>query len=36
MEKHLATVPVHGDDEDLSTRDEKLLGVVVGEQKGAT
>ncbi|KAL1498912.1 hypothetical protein AB1Y20_013434 [Prymnesium parvum] len=34
MEKHLATVPTHADDEDLSTRDEKLLGAVVGEVKG--
>lgn len=34
MEKHLATVPSHADDEDLSTRDEKLLGAVVGEVKG--
>jgi len=33
-EKHLATVPTHADDDDLSTRDEKLLGVVMHEQKG--
>lgn len=34
MQQHLATVPTHADDDDLSTRDEKLLGVVMHEQKG--
>jgi len=31
---HLATVPTHKDDEDLSTKDEKLLGAVVAKVKG--
>eukprot|EP00967_Tisochrysis_lutea_P103938 scaffold157351_cov33-Tisochrysis_lutea.AAC.3 len=30
---HLATVPTHKDDEDLSTKDEKLLGAVVAKVK---
>jgi len=29
-QEHLATVASHKDDEDLSTKDEKLLGAVVG------
>mgnify|MGYP007045332310 CR=1 FL=1 len=29
---HMETVPTHGELEDISTRDEKLLGVVVGER----
>ena len=29
MKSHLSTVPTHGDLEDISTRDEKLLGAVV-------
>ena len=33
-EKHLATVAGHEPDADLSTKDEKLLGVVVGRVKG--
>jgi aspartyl-tRNA synthetase len=33
MREHLKTVPVHGDEEDLSTRDEKLLGAVVSRVK---
>ena len=33
MRKHLATVPGHGDNEDMSTRDEKLLGAVVHQVK---
>lgn len=33
-EAHLKTVPTHADDDDLSTRDEKLLGVVMGRVKG--
>jgi aspartyl-tRNA synthetase len=32
--EHLSTVATHGDDEDLSTKDEKLLGAVVGREKG--
>jgi len=28
---HLLTVPTHADDEDISTKDEKLLGAVVGK-----
>ena len=31
---HLATVATHGDLEDISTRDEKLLGVVMNRVKG--
>ena len=34
MREHLKTVPGHGDDEDLSTRDEKLLGAVISKVKG--
>ena len=34
MKAHLATVPAHGDDEDISTRDEKLLGAVMNRHKG--
>ena len=34
MEEHLKTVPVHKDDEDISTRDEKLLGAVISQTKG--
>uniref|UniRef100_A0A7S4BY92 aspartate--tRNA ligase n=1 Tax=Chrysotila carterae TaxID=13221 RepID=A0A7S4BY92_CHRCT len=30
---HLATVPTHADDEDISTKDEKLLGAVIGRLK---
>jgi len=33
-EQHVATLATHADDDDLSTRDEKLLGVVMHEQKG--
>jgi len=33
MREHLKTVPCHGDEEDLSTRDEKLLGAVVSRVK---
>ncbi len=31
---HAAGIPVHADDEDLSTKDERILGVVVGRVKG--
>ena len=31
---HMATVPTHGDLEDISTRDEKLLGAVMHRVKG--
>jgi len=34
MKEHLKGVPTHEDDEDLSTRDEKLLGAVVSRVKG--
>ena len=34
MKAHLATVPTHGDDEDISTKDEKLLGAVMHRTKG--
>ncbi|KAL3928632.1 MAG: hypothetical protein SGPRY_002306 [Prymnesium sp.] len=34
MERHLEGVGSHGEEEDLSTRDEKLLGAVVAEVKG--
>ena len=34
MREHLQTVPTHADDEDISTRDEKLLGAVVSRVKG--
>ena len=33
MEEHLKTVPTHADDEDISTRDEKLLGVIINRVK---
>jgi len=33
MREHLKTVPEHGDEEDLSTRDEKLLGAVISRVK---
>jgi len=32
--EHLKTVPTHADDEDISTKDEKLLGAVVNRVKG--
>ena len=31
---HLETVPNHADDEDISTKDEKLLGAVIRRLKG--
>lgn len=34
MREHLKTVPTHGDDEDISTKDEKLLGAVMNRHKG--
>jgi len=33
-QEHLATVPTHGDMEDISTKDEKLLGVIINRVKG--
>jgi len=33
MQEHLKTVPGHADDEDLSTRDEKLLGAIINRVK---
>lgn len=33
MRDHLKTVPNHADDEDISTKDEKLLGAVVNRHK---
>ena len=33
MREHLKTVPVHKDDEDISTKDEKLLGAVMHEHR---
>ena len=33
MREHLKTVPTHADDEDISTRDEKLLGAVINRHK---
>jgi len=34
MREHLKTVPAHADDEDISTRDEKLLGAIISRHKG--
>ena len=34
MKAHLQGVPTHEDDEDISTRDEKLLGAIVSRVKG--